>query len=192
MLTRTRSNSFVVSGALTRTVQFAGRTTGQGESNAFTAFSPCALDHRLLQCQSSARSTSPADKGFRSTYAQQGQQMVVTLHREALESSLIERPVTHSTMRDAPAHRVRVRKPSKEVRQLTVLLRPDDKVPMVGQDTISQDTDSVPLVCLDHDALERLKVILLSEHAHLPGRSVQDVIDQPAWCYSRCSGHSSR
>jgi len=52
---------------------------------------------------------------------------------------------------------------------------------MVGQDTISQDADWLPLVCLDHDALERLKVILLSEHVHLPGRSVQDVIDQPTW-----------
>ena len=67
MLTRTRSNSFAVRGELTRTVQFAGRSTGQGDSNALTALSPCALDHRLLQRQSSARSTSPADKGSRST-----------------------------------------------------------------------------------------------------------------------------
>ncbi len=60
-------NSFAVRGELTRTVQFAGRSTGQGDSNALTTLSPCALDHRLLERQSSARSTKPADNGFRST-----------------------------------------------------------------------------------------------------------------------------
>ena len=53
---------FAVRGELTRTVQFAGRSTGQGDSNALPALLPCALDHRLLQHQSSARSTNPADK----------------------------------------------------------------------------------------------------------------------------------
>jgi hypothetical protein len=33
MLTRTRSNSFLVKGALTRAVQFAGRSTGYGDNN---------------------------------------------------------------------------------------------------------------------------------------------------------------
>ncbi len=72
--------------------------------------------------------------------------MVVTLYREALESSLIERSVAHSTMRNAPAHCMRVREPPKKVRQLTVLLQPDDEVPMIGQDTIRQDADWLPLV----------------------------------------------
>jgi hypothetical protein len=33
MLTRTRSNSFLVKGALTRPVQFAGRSTGHGDND---------------------------------------------------------------------------------------------------------------------------------------------------------------
>ncbi len=45
------------------------------------------------------------------------------------------------------------------------------------QDTISQDTDWLPLVCLDGGTLERLRVILLSEPLHLPRRSVRGVID---------------
>ncbi len=117
--------------------------------------------------------------------------MVITLYREALESSLIKRSVTHNTMRNAPSHCMRVREPPKKVRHLNVLLRPDDDVPMIGQDAIRQDADCLPLMCLDHDALKRLKVILLSEHVHLPGRSVVDVINKPARCYSRCSGHNS-
>ena len=191
MLTRTRSSSFAVKGALTRAVQFAGRSTGQGDNKALIASSPCTLDHRLPHRHSCARSTNPADKGFRSTYRNSGQQMVVTLYRETLESSLIEVPVSHRPVRDAPAHRVRVREPPKKVRQLTVLLRPDDKVPMVGQNTIRQDTNGLPLVRLNHDALERLEVGVLAEHMHPADRSVQDVINKPPRCYSRCSWHDN-
>jgi hypothetical protein len=37
MLTRTRSNSFLVKGALTRPVQFAGRSTGHGDNDEHIA-----------------------------------------------------------------------------------------------------------------------------------------------------------
>ena len=73
---------------------------------------------------------------------------------------------------------------------MTVLLRPDNKVPVIGQDTVRQDTYWLPLVCLNHDALKRLKVDLLPEQMHLPGRSVQDVINKAARGHSRCSRHS--
>ena len=124
MLTRTRSNSFVVRGALTRAVQFAGRSTGQGDNNALIASVPRVLDHRLPHRHSCARSTSPADKRIPLDIPQYAQQMVVTLYRETLESSLIKVPVAHRPVRDAPAYRVLVRQPSKKVRQLAVLLRP--------------------------------------------------------------------
>jgi hypothetical protein len=67
MLTRTRSISFAVNGALTRAVQFAARCTGQGDNKALIASVPLALDRRLPHCRSCARSTNPADKGFPST-----------------------------------------------------------------------------------------------------------------------------
>ena len=68
MLTRTRSNSFLVKGALTRAVQFAGRSAGQGDNKALIAAVPRVRDHRLPHRHSYARSTSPADQRFRSTY----------------------------------------------------------------------------------------------------------------------------
>jgi hypothetical protein len=40
MLTRTRSDSFEVKGAVTRAVQFTGRSTGQGDNNALIASVP--------------------------------------------------------------------------------------------------------------------------------------------------------
>jgi hypothetical protein len=47
MLARARSNSFLVKAALTRAVQFAGRSTGQGDNKALNASVPRVLDHRL-------------------------------------------------------------------------------------------------------------------------------------------------
>jgi hypothetical protein len=55
------------------------------------------------------------------------------------------------------------------VGRLTVLLRPDNKMPTIGQETIRRDTYWLPLVCIDHDALKHLKVVLLPEQLHLPG-----------------------
>jgi hypothetical protein len=51
--------------------------------------------------------------------------MVVTLHRETLESSSIEVAVPDRPVRNAPAYGVRVREPPKKVRQLAVFLRPN-------------------------------------------------------------------
>src|SRR5271166_1800786 len=68
MLTRTRPNSFALSGAFTRSVQPTGRSTGQGDKMALIASSPCILAHRPLQHQCSARATNPAPTAFRSMY----------------------------------------------------------------------------------------------------------------------------
>ena len=59
-----------------------------------------------------------------------------------------EMPVPHGSVRDAPAHRVRMRQPTEEVRQLTVALRPDDKMPMVRQDTVRENPNRWTLVRL--------------------------------------------
>jgi hypothetical protein len=80
--------------------------------------------------------------------------VVIALYRKTLESSLIEVPVSHGSVRDAPAHRVRMRQPTEEVRRLTVPIRPDDKIPMVRQDTVRENPNRFTLVRLDHDAFE--------------------------------------
>ena len=117
--------------------------------------------------------------------------MPIALYGQTLESSLIHVPVTHGPMRHAPAHGVRVRQPPKKVRQLTILLRPDDKLPLVGQNTIRQNTDRLPRVRLNHDALKLLEVGNLAEHPHPADRSVQDVINESTRSHSRCSWHNS-
>ena len=55
---------------------------------------------------------------------QDGQQMVVTLHREALEPSLIQMTVPDGPVRDPPTHRMRVCQPTEEGRHLAVCVRP--------------------------------------------------------------------
>ena len=48
-------------------------------------------------------------------------------------------------MCDPPTHRVGVGEPTKESRHLTVGLRPDDEVPMIGQDAVGEDSNRVTL-----------------------------------------------
>jgi hypothetical protein len=117
--------------------------------------------------------------------------MVVTLNRQTLEAPLIGMTESYRPMRNSPAHGVGVRQPPKKVRQLTVVLRPGNKVPMVRQGTIRQDTDRLPLVRLKHDSLERLEIGVLAEHTHPPDRSVQDVIHESPRCYPRSTWHAS-
>ena len=104
---------------------------------------------------------------------------IVALYREALESSLIERTVSYGPVRDSPRHGVGVRQPTEEGHDLAVGLRPDGEVPMVGQDTVGEDGDGVPLVGFEQDPLEGLEVGVLGEEVHPADRSVQDVVDQP-------------
>ncbi len=140
---------------------------------------PCILAHRPPQRQRSARGTRPGPQSIPLDIPQDGQQMVVALDREALESPLIQMPVSYGPMRDPPTHGVRVRQPTEEVRDLTVGLRPDDEVPVVGQDAVRQDANRMSLMRLDHDALKRLEVgILVRRGASC--RPIDSAHDRPA------------
>ncbi len=131
MLTRTRPNSFALSGAFTRSVQSTGRSTGQVDTVALIASSPCILAHRPLQRQCSARATNPAPHSVPVDVPQDGQQMFVARHRESLkpEPSLIQMTVPDGPVRDPPTHRMRVCQPTEEGRHLAVCVRPDGEVP---------------------------------------------------------------
>ena len=133
----------------------------------------------------------PGRDGITLDVAQQAEQMVVALDREALESSLIQVSVPDRPVCDAPAHGVRLRQPPKKVGHLTLLGRPDDEVPVVGEHTVRQNADGLPLVSLDHDALERFIIGFLAEQRHLAGGSVEDVINKATRCDSRGSWHGS-
>ena len=65
--------------------------------------------------------------------------MVVLLDRKRLEASLIEMPRTLRSIVGVPAHRVRVGQPTKEIGQLPVRHRADDKVPMIGHHTVRKN-----------------------------------------------------
>ena len=131
----------------------------------------------------------PAPHSIPLDVPQDGQQMFVALHREALEPSLIQMTVPDGPVRDPPTHHMHVCQPTEEGRHLAVCVRPDGEPPVVGQDAEGQDADRVPLVRFDHDPLERLEVGVLAEEVHLVDRSVQHMVHLPAGCFSRCSWH---
>jgi hypothetical protein len=63
---------------------------------------------------------------------------------------------------------------------------------MIGQDAVGQDSDRVSLQRVDHDALERLEVGVLSKEVHLPDGPIQYVINQSAWGNACCARHDSK
>jgi hypothetical protein len=92
--------------------------------------------------------------------------VIVALNRKTLETPLIEVSITHGPVRNAPPYCVRVRQPPEEIRQLTVLFRPDNKVPVIRQNTIGRNADGLPMVRIHYHPLERLEVGILAKHVH--------------------------
>jgi hypothetical protein len=115
--------------------------------------------------------------------------MFIALNREALESTLIDRTISHCPMRDPPAHRVRVGQPTEECGDLVVGLRPNGKMPMIRQYAVRQYADRVTLIAFDHDPLERLEVRIPAEEPHPANGSVPYMVDQLTRCVSRDSRH---
>jgi hypothetical protein len=94
--------------------------------------------------------------------------MFVALDREALESSLIQVPISDGSVGNSPAHRVRVCEPAEIIRQLSIFLRPNGEVPVVRHYTVREDAGRVSLVSLDHDSLECLEVGVFAKKVHFP------------------------
>ena len=152
---RNASRSFSVIGRLTVSTHRSGRSARPvAQQRPSVPSSPCARTHRLPQRHSSARSTTPAVRAFRSTYRQTVQKCSSFCDREALEPPLVQMPAAHRAVRHVPAHRVRVGQPAHEGGQLAVLPRPDHEVPVVPHQAPGQEPRRMPLLGLDHDPLE--------------------------------------
>lgn len=101
---------------------------------------------------------------------QYGQQMIIRLDRERLESSLVEVTGALGVIVRVPAHRVGVRQPSEEVRQLGIGFRPDDEMPVIGHHGTGEDGQVSPGDRFGEDPFEGLVVVGLLEQRQPPGR----------------------
>ena len=103
MLRWTASSSAGVIGMLTRKVQSGGLAIDQRDSLGSASASLVLPRAKLPHCQSSARGANPARRGISLHIAADRQKMVVRLHRERFETTLVKVTATGGVAMGVPA-----------------------------------------------------------------------------------------
>ncbi len=121
--------------------------------------------------------------------AADGQEVLVALHGERLETPLVKMVGPRVMIVCVPAHGVRVREPADEGGQLAVGPRPQHHVPMIGHQAVGQQTDRAALPGLGHHGFECFIVPRFLEQRQTGYRPIQDVVDQAAGSNTGLSRH---
>jgi hypothetical protein len=100
--------------------------------------------------------------------------------------------VANRVMGGLPALGVRVRELPHERRELSVGVRPEDEMPVVGHDAPAEDANWRQGVGLDQHALERQEVLWLFEEPQAAVGTVEHVIDQSAGGIACLARHAGR
>ena len=119
------------------------------------------------------------------------EQVLVALHRERLETALVDVPAAPAVAVRVPALRVGQRQPADKPREFAVPARPDDQMPVVGHHAIGQQPCPLALDSLLQNPLKGLVVTVVLEDGHAGVGTIEDVIDQSAVICSFRSSHGS-
>jgi len=113
-------------------------------------------------------------------------------HGKALESPPVQVPRTTAVIVHVVPADVRHTHPAHQPSQRHVGPRPDDNMPMVGHQAISQKIHRITLESLDQHSLAGVVVGLVVKQSQETVATIEDVIDHP--CFDRPSGswHSGR
>src|SRR5271157_4958566 len=143
---------------------------------------------KLDQRHDSARSTRFARRAFRST--NDLVEVVFCFHRETLVTPLIETAVPDLVTMLLPPFHMRVGHLLHERGKIAIPLGPNDKMPMVGHQTVSAQPHPASSLRFLNDPLERQKVLVLGEKhspAHAPVEHVEN--HPPGECRLGCDIH---
>jgi hypothetical protein len=113
-----------------------------------------------------------------------GEEMDVLLHGEGFEASLIKVPSSGGRAMSVPALHMRERYQAYEIGETPVLLRPQNKVPVIRHQTPSKNTHGNTVLNIREDALESQVVRILFEYGQACVGTIKDVVYVPARCIS--------
>jgi hypothetical protein len=91
-----------------------------------------------------------------------------------------------------PPLRVGERQPTDELRQLAILPRPDDEVPVIRHETVREQPSPGPLDRFGEDVLERFVIPILFKDGHPRVGAVQHVINVPTLSGSTRASHAPK
>jgi hypothetical protein len=106
--------------------------------------------------------------------------MLVALHRERLERSLVEVSFTFTVMSLLRATHMRRRHLVHEGRDLVVQFRPQNEMPVIGHQAVSQDSQRDDQQRLLHDAHEGLVICRARKECSPPIPAIEHVKDGSA------------
>jgi hypothetical protein len=116
-------------------------------------------------------------------------QVVVLLDGERLEPPLVQVAGPGRVVVGVPPHGMRVRQPPEKVRHVPVGNRPEDEVPVVGHQTVREDSDRMKGPGLVHDPEEGVVIRVLLEEREAGDSPVQGVVHVPARRLTACAWH---
>lgn len=87
---------------------------------------------------------------------------------------------------------MRHRQPTHPFRQIAILARPDHQMPVIGHQTIPQQTHRQTILCLSHHTLEGSIVRVVIKQPHPPNPTVDDVINQTAHYLTKTTWHARK
>src|SRR5712671_3101445 len=116
--------------------------------------------------------------------------MLVFLDLETFEAALIDMAAPQGMIMGMPAHGMSVREPLREGREFSLLLRPNDKVPMIGHQAIGEQPGRMRLQRLAEHALKGIVVAILLEQRQARNGSVENVIDVTSRRCTSNTGHA--
>jgi hypothetical protein len=104
--------------------------------------------------------------------------MVIVLNGKRLETPLIQMPFAGRVMVGVVSLSVSERQPLGELGHLTINLRSNDKMPMVGHQTVTEQIDLELCYRVDKNKFERLEVCFLFEDGRSAIGAVQHMVDR--------------
>jgi len=112
------------------------------------------------------------------------------LDLETFEAALINMAAAQGMIMGMPAHGMSVREPLREGRELSLLLRPNDKVPIIGHQAIGEQPGRMRLQRLAEHALKGLVVAILLEQRQARNGSIENVIEVTSRRCTSNTGHA--
>jgi hypothetical protein len=113
-----------------------------------------------------------------------GEEMGVLLRDEGLEASLIQVPGSGGRVMSMPALHVRESYKAYVIGEASILLRPQNQVPVIRHQTPRKYTHGNTVLNIREDALECQVVRILFEYGQACVGTIEDVVYVPARCIS--------
>ena len=116
--------------------------------------------------------------------------MLVGLYRKRLESPLIHGPGPRRVMMRMPALHMGDGDPAQHFRELAIMARPEQQVPLIGHQTICGDSGLGLGVGFGQNLLKSGVVSRLLKQGEAPDTTIQDVISEISCSEERAAWYS--